>query len=276
MSYDNTCKYLAERYPDAFAKWLLGIETADIEVLKTELSQDPIPADSLTFLRVSNRILHLEFQTLPRSKPPLPLRMLDYAVQLKRLYQCPVVQIIIFLQQTRKAIAYTEVYQDETTIHRYRVIRLWEQDSALFLDNLGLLPLAPLTKAESSSGLLARVGEKISTIKDSKEKSDIASCTELLAGLRFNTNLIYQFLKKDIMKESSVYQDIIQTGKREEVLSLTMRLLRIRFGELEAPLLERIQGLSTEQLESLVEALLNIVEKSELVLWLNQQNYKSD
>ncbi len=198
--------------------------------------------------------------------------MLDYAVRLKRQYNCSVIQIIIFLQQTRNPVAYTEVYEDEFTIHRYRVIRLWEQDSSLFLDNLGLLPLAPLTKAESPSGLLARVGERIGRIDNDKEKSDIASCAELLAGLRFDTHLIYQFLQKDIMKESSVYQDIIQTGKREEASSLVMRLLRVRFRELETPLLERIQGLSTEQLESLAEALLTIVEKSDLLHWLNQQN----
>ncbi len=67
MSYDNACKYLAETYPREFARWLLAIEPPEIRVLKTELTLEPIRADSLSLLRAANRILHLEFQTLPVS-----------------------------------------------------------------------------------------------------------------------------------------------------------------------------------------------------------------
>jgi predicted transposase YdaD len=84
VTYDNVCKYLAEQHPASFVRWLLGGEATDIQVLKTELNLEPIRADSVTFLRTSNRILHLEFQTLPASEPPLPFRMLDYWVRLHR------------------------------------------------------------------------------------------------------------------------------------------------------------------------------------------------
>lgn len=97
MAYDNTCKYLAETYPEDFAKWLLSTETSDIKVLKTELNLEPIRADSVTFLQTSNQILHLEFQTQPKSTPPLDFRMLDYYVRLKRQYGCDIEQVIIFL-----------------------------------------------------------------------------------------------------------------------------------------------------------------------------------
>lgn len=52
MSYDNTCKYLAEKYPADFARWLLASDTTDIQVLKTELNLEPIRADSVTFLQM--------------------------------------------------------------------------------------------------------------------------------------------------------------------------------------------------------------------------------
>jgi predicted transposase YdaD len=51
MSYDNLTKILAEKYPDRFATWLLGIPQTNVEILKTELSIEPIRADSLTFLK---------------------------------------------------------------------------------------------------------------------------------------------------------------------------------------------------------------------------------
>jgi len=39
LSYDNTCKYLAEKYPADFARWLLGSETSDIQAKKQEALQ---------------------------------------------------------------------------------------------------------------------------------------------------------------------------------------------------------------------------------------------
>lgn len=146
MSFDNICKVLAEKYPTEFVNWLLGEQQTTVKVLKAELSLEPIRADSVTFLQTPNRILHIEFQTRTISNPPLPFRMLDYSVRLIRQYKVPVTQVVIFLQETNNEIAYTEQYVSETTTHRYRVLRMWEQDSSMFLNNLALLPLAPLTQ----------------------------------------------------------------------------------------------------------------------------------
>ncbi|MBD2458255.1 Rpn family recombination-promoting nuclease/putative transposase, partial [Nostoc sp. FACHB-87] len=134
MSFDNVCKVLAEKYPREFASWLLPEAPTQVKVLKTELSLEPIRADSVTFLQTANRILHIEFQTRTISNPPLPFRMLDYSVRLIRQYNVPVTQVVIFLQETNNEIAFTEEYVSETTTHRYRVLRMWEQESALFLD----------------------------------------------------------------------------------------------------------------------------------------------
>ena len=138
MSKDNVCKLLAEKYPDDFARWLITVESP-VKVLKTELSIEPIRADSVTFLQTTNRILHIEFQTSTKSKPPIPFRVLDYFVRLVKQYNLPVTQVVIFLQETSNEIAFTEEYVNEMTIHRYRVIRMWEQDSTMFLNNPALL-----------------------------------------------------------------------------------------------------------------------------------------
>ncbi len=85
MSFDNLCKLLSEKYPDRFASWVLGTPQRSVEILKTELSIEPIRADYVTFLQLQGQILHLEFQTKLESNPPIPLRMLDYWVRLHRL-----------------------------------------------------------------------------------------------------------------------------------------------------------------------------------------------
>ncbi|WP_341531813.1 Rpn family recombination-promoting nuclease/putative transposase (plasmid) [Nostoc sp. UHCC 0302] len=271
MSYDNTAKYLAELYPAEFAKWLLIPEPQEVTVLKTELSLEPIRADFVTFLQTTNRILHVEFQTLATSNPPIPLRILDYYVRLTRQYRKPVTQVVIFLQETSDLLAFTEEYTDEQTTHRYRVIRLWEQDSTFFLDNPALLPLAPLTRTDSPAALLSQVSQRVARISDRKEKQNIAGCTEIFAGLRFEKDLIHQFLREDIMQESVIYQDILQKGEQREAFRFLNRQLNRRFGEIDSSLIERIRVLSTEQLEVLGEAFLDFVSVDDLTNWLNHQ-----
>ncbi|WP_373527106.1 Rpn family recombination-promoting nuclease/putative transposase [Nostoc sp.] len=276
--YDNLCKILAENYPRDFIRWLLNQEPRTIEILKTELSIEPIRADSVTFLKTENRILHLEFQTTIKSQTPIPLRMLDYYVRLTRKYQVPVTQVVIFLQETSDEIAFTEEYVSEVTTHRYRVIRLWEQDSALFLGNLALLPLAPLTRTDSAQALLSQVAEEIAKIPDIETRQNTAAYTEILAGLKFEKDFIRQLFREEIMQESVIYQDIFQKGEqrgeqrgeRKEALKYTLRLLNRRFGEIDSLIIERLQVLSTEQLEGLGEELLDFSNVSDLVAWLEQ------
>lgn len=64
MTYDNTLKYLVEQYPEDFICYLLASEVMDIQILKTELNQKPIRADSVTFLQTANQILHLAVSNL--------------------------------------------------------------------------------------------------------------------------------------------------------------------------------------------------------------------
>ncbi|BAY20084.1 hypothetical protein NIES21_59540 (plasmid) [Anabaenopsis circularis NIES-21] len=267
MSFDNIAKYLAEKYPADFAKWLLMSEPQKVTVLKTELSIEPIRADSVIFLQTESRIIHIEFQTLTKSNPPVPLRMLDYYVRLKRQYRKPITQVVIFLQETDDVMAFTEEYADEATVHRYRVVRLWEQDSALFLDNPALLPLAPLTKTDSPSSLLSQVAQKIAKIPDRVERQNIGGCTEILAGLRFKKDLIRQFLQEEIMQESVIYQDIVQSTE----FKFLYRLLNRRFGEIEPLLVQQIRDLSTQQLEALGEAFLDFDSVVDLETWLKGQ-----
>jgi predicted transposase YdaD len=270
VAFDNVCKILAEKYPTDFARWLLPNEPRKIKVLRTELSIEPIRADSVTFLQTENRILHLEFQTTEKSETPIPLRMLDYFVRLVRKYDVPITQVVIFLQQRSSEIAYTEEYINEMTNHRYRVIRMWEQDAALFLDNPALLPLAPLTQTDSPPGLLSQVAQSIAKIANRETRQNIATYTEILAGLRFEKDFIRQLLSEDIMQESVIYQDILQKGEQREAFQFLNRLLKRRFGEIDASMIERIRVLSKEELETLGEALFDFTNLADLEAWLNK------
>lgn len=63
--YDNTCKYLAENFPEDLSSWLLGVRISLVQMQPTELSVELIRADSMILLTNHNLILHVEFQTVP-------------------------------------------------------------------------------------------------------------------------------------------------------------------------------------------------------------------
>ncbi|PSM49146.1 hypothetical protein C7Y66_11030 [Chroococcidiopsis sp. CCALA 051] len=276
MSVDNICKYLSEQYPESFVNWILGVTTTDANILKSELTVEPIRADFVALLRPQERILHLEFQVEAISNPPLPLRMLDYYVRLYRQYNRPVDQFVIFLKRTGSTAAYTDEFITDSITYRYRVIRLWEQDPAPLLANPALLPLATLAQADSPNTLLEQVSTQLDMIESREQRSNISACVEILAGLRFEESIIRQYLREDIMKESVIYQGIIregiQQGKQEEALSFTMRLLTRRIGEVAPQLQAQIQNLTTPQLEELGVALLDFNNADELAAWLQNQS----
>ncbi|MEZ2319595.1 MAG: Rpn family recombination-promoting nuclease/putative transposase [Microcoleus sp.] len=283
MAYDNTCKYLAEKFPAAFVHWLLPIdEPTSVQVLKTELIQEPIRADSLVFLQTDNQILHLEFETRPYSDPPIAFRMLDYYVRLKRQYSCSINQVVIFLQQTASEQVFVSEYTDANTRHSYRVIRLWEQDPALLLSVPGLLPLATLSQTNSPRTLLEQIATQIATIEEPNQQADLLACTQVLAGLRFEKDLIRQLFRKETMRGSVIYQEIredgllegrqlgLLEGRKDEALSFLTRQLTRRIGPIAPETREQIQTLSVEELEDLGEALLDFSSASDLTNWLNE------
>jgi len=277
MSYDSILKFIIDEYTKPILNWIYqtSIEE-DITILKTELNVEPIRADGVFFLEMGQKIIHLEFQTNPQSDPPIPLRMLDYWVRLYRLYdqQKEIEQIVIFLKKSNSEIVFQDTFQTKTTSHRYRVIRIWEWDPQPLLEIPELLPLAVLAKSENPETLLATVAQKLDTIEDKHKRSNIAACVELLAGINFSEDLIAMYLQEDILKDSVVYQKLmnkgIEKGLQQGESLMMIRLLKKRFGSLNETLENRIINLSVEQLESLGESLFDFQSLDDVIIWLNQ------
>lgn len=275
MSFDNICKYLAAAYPEQFISWLLASDVTNIQLLPTELSRDPIRADAIILLETTNQILHLEFQTLPESTPPLPLRMLDYWVRLYRQYQRPIEQVVIFLKETTSPAAYTDRLIVGNTQHLYRVVRLWEQDATPLLAASALLPFATLARTNSPATLLEQVAAQIDMIEEPQQQRNIAACTEVLASLKFDKNFIQQFLREELMRESPIYQEIIQEGVKQGLRQgkqdTIIRQLTRRIGEISPEMRSHIQQLSVEQLDNLSEVLLDFASATDFTAWLRSQ-----
>ena len=273
---DNLCKRLAEQYPAQVAQWLFGVNQVALE--KTELQRTPIHADAVVFSHNRSETLHAEFQTTLKSKPPVPLRMLDYYVGLKRQHpRRRIRQVLVVLKPTDQPVP--DRYEADDTLHRYRVIKLWEVDPQELLKHEGLLPLATLCHAESGEQLLAKVATRIKRIKSPQLRRETLNASRMLAGLRYDADLIRRILQTgDIMKESVIYQEIFQEGKQlgftegqqEGKRELAIQMLEWRFGKLPVEARQQLAQLAVGQIKTLCKASLKFKTINELTAWLTQ------
>ncbi|CCI09340.1 Rpn family recombination-promoting nuclease/putative transposase [Microcystis aeruginosa] len=271
--YDNVCKFLAENYSRDFAQWLLGEPISFTQLSPSELSLEPIRADALILLESDQIILHLEFQTDP--DPKMSFRMLDYRTRVYRRFPKKTMrQVVIYLKETSSPLVQENAFILPNTRHEYEVLRLWEIPAEKMLGLSGLLPLANLGKTPNRPEILRQVAAKIDNIEGRTEKSNLAAATAILAGLVLSKEIIGSLLREEIMRESVIYQDIRESGKaqgrREEAVSLILRLLNRRLGEISSTLSQQIRELSLEQLETLGEALLDFTSLTDLTAWLSE------
>ena len=110
MSFDNTCKFIAENFSVDIATWLLG---KPIKLTKLEPSEpfaEPIRADAVIFLESEDLLLHIDFQTNP--DPEIGFRMADYRLRGFRRYpQKQMRQIVIYLRPTKSERVYQTCFE---------------------------------------------------------------------------------------------------------------------------------------------------------------------
>ena len=240
---------------------------------------EPIRADSVIFLGSDEVIVHIEFQTKPSEE--IPFRMLDYDVRLQRKYpNLDIHQVVIYLLESSSTLVRQEELNLKNPYHKFNIIRLWETPTETLLETPGLYPFAVLSENNNREQTLQQIGEKIETIDNLTTQSNIAASTAILAGLLLDKTLIQRLLRNDIMKESVIYQEIRDEGKREgrqeekreEGRSFVLRLLNRRIGVISEELEQKIRQLPLTTLEDLGEALLDFKTEDDLSNWLDKNS----
>jgi predicted transposase YdaD len=91
---------------------------------------------------------------------------------------------------------------------------------------------------------------------------------------------VKQILRRDIMRESVIYQDILEEGeikgeikgrvegRIEEAKGLVIRQLTRKLGNISPSLLAKIEALPLERVESLGEDLLDFTAIADLEQWM--------
>ena len=249
--YDNTCKFLAETFPADFSNWLLGKRIPFTKMEPSELSLEPIRADSVIFLESAEMILHLEFQTRPDEL--IAYRMANYWIRLYGKYPNKEIhQVVIYLKPSNSPLVYQTKFSSQKLNHEFNVIRLWEQPTEVLQSYLGLLPLSVLSKTDDPTETLRKTAKIIDNIEDKQVKNNVSAATAIISGLALSKDVIQKLLRSDIMKESVIYQDILlegtEKGRYEERNQIALKMLR---SNMAVDLVTQFTGLTIKQIEKL-------------------------
>ncbi len=253
--YDNTCKFLAENFSTDFASWLLGKPIPLTKLKPSELSIEPIRADSVIFLESSEIILHLEFQT--KTDETMAYRMANYWLRLYSKYPTKEIhQTVIYLKPTNSPLVYQNSFNSKSLNHNFNVIRLWEQPTEIFQQYKGLLPFAVLSQTPDPEETLRQVAQKINNITDQRTRSSVAASTAIISGIALDKEIIQRLLRSEIMEESVIYQEILLQGKAKgktegKVEATNQIALKMLSSSVSFDLIAQFTGLTLKQIEKL-------------------------
>jgi predicted transposase/invertase (TIGR01784 family) len=275
MSFDSTCRRLAEQFPEDFASWLLGYRVSLTELSPTELSLEPICADSLILLQGQAEIIHIEFQTDPNDD--IPMRLADYRLRLHRKFPDKTIhQVVIYLRETNSERVYQNYFEIAGMYAEFNVVRIWEVPAEDLMAFPGLLPFVGLSYTDDPIRSLRQAVRQTLNFTDASQQHEAMAATYILAGLKFEETMIAQIIRRDVIRESVTYQAILREGREEgcklalqRERSLVFRLLTKKLGPLDESIRDCVSRLSFDQLEQLGETLLDFAAIADLEAWIN-------
>ncbi|MEH2120504.1 hypothetical protein [Nostoc sp.] len=120
----------------------------------------------------------------------------------------------------------------------------------------GLLPFVVLSQTNDPTMVLTQVAKAVEAISDRQLQRNIAAASGILAGLVLKKDVIRKILRIEIMRESVIYQEILEEGeakgkaqgKAETTRKLALNLLRI---EMNVEQIAQVTELSIEQIKVL-------------------------
>jgi predicted transposase/invertase (TIGR01784 family) len=255
MSFDSTCRRLAEQFPQDFASWLLGREVVFTILEPTELSLEPIRADSLILLAGNGEILHIEFQVDP--KPDMAMRLADYRLRIYRKFPNHTIhQVVIYLRETTSDRVYQNYFEIAGMYAEHEVIRIWEVPATELQNYPGLLPFAVLGQTPDPVQTLRDSVHTMGTLPTEQQQHEALGAAYILSGLKLDSATIAQIIRRDVMQESVTYQALLEEGRQEgirEGFSEAQRsiALSLLHEQLSDDLIQRVSGLSIEEIAQL-------------------------
>ena len=210
-----------------------------------------------------------------RYQKNLPQRVRAYAALAEERYGLSVYPVLIDILPPPPKMVIAKRYESEfmglKARQDYRIINLWEVDANLvFQQNLSpLLPFVPILKQGDEVPTVQRA---LQQLRADEQLSELENLLAFFASFVLSIPVVQQIMRWDmtVLHESPWYQAILKEGRGqalEEGLEqgleqgarrLLGRMLLRRFDEVPAEVARRLEGLSVEQIEDLVDVALAV------------------
>ena len=215
----------------------------------------------------------------------MPRRMRAYAALAQEKYNLPVYPVLVNIFQPEEIVTIPTRYESSfmglIARQDYRVINLWEVDVELaFQPSLTpLLPFVPVLKGGGEESVVVRA---VTALRADEQLQELENLLGFFACSVFDVARVREILRFDmaILQNSPLYQQMArenqqigrEEGRQEEALSLLVRLIQRRFGEMPTEIQANLQGLNIQQLEELADAMLTVNSLDEFISYIPSQN----
>ncbi len=223
--FDIVAKDPFYTFPEDMLQFLMGgndfefIEHVDSNLTTVEVRHMDILIKVL--LDEQPVLVHCEIQTDDSVNPNMVQRNIGYLGRCFEKYGLPIYSFVLYLRSTagvRDPGGYFQDVPGHRFIVEYQVIRLNEIDGEKILQTQqpGLMPFTPLMKPSVNMSSVewtthcVEVTQSLSV--DTAARNNLLVELWVMSGLRHERQDLLTILSEDIVKESSVYEMIIERG----------------------------------------------------------------
>ncbi len=280
---DVSMKHAIAEFPQDWAEFVGVRPGTRVRVVDCDVSTIATLADKvIEVLAADPFILHFEPQAYYDKS--LDVRMFEANGRLTKRHDRFVHTCVLLLNRAAWGRANSGRYRSKSPLggcqvdFEYEVIKVWEIPLQKLLSaGVGLLPLAPVcdVSRDEIPQVVRRMEERFRAEIPRAVEAELWTATCVLLGLRFDRKLAHTLLRgvREIMKESSTYQAIVEEGMelgmelgkvskcREDIVRIGIK----RFGKPTRRIREAISKINDpEQLDRLFDRALDVSNWTEL------------
>lgn len=273
-------KRLISLAPDAWVKWVT--QSPDVlarEILASEfqwISRESDVVVKAYHPQIGDFLVLNELQL--RYNTRLPRRMRAYAALAEERYNLPVYPVLINILPPPETMEIVSNYESEVLSLQarqdYRVINLWEVDAQIVFQQPlpSLLPFVPVLKGGDE---VAVVQQAVQALRADEQLNELEPLLAFFASFVLSSPLVQQIMRWDmaVLRESPWYQQILNEGRREELLSGIELGLELKFGAEGLQLMPEISQITDlDVLKTIREGLrtINSLEEIRLLYTTNE------
>ena len=113
---------------------------------------------------------------------------------------------------------------------------------------------------------------QVEQLPEPDQRRQVSSYVQLMAGLKYDKEIVRRLFSEGIMRESVIYQEIFQAGeaqgKARGACRMAIRILSRQLGNLSPSLVSQLNDLSLKQIEALRDVMVNFISLEDLTQWL--------